>query len=192
MASKDRSYVHMKSDLMRQINDDLNILIAEVHTELSRGDGPSPVLTGFFASSWKASTRQPRPRDRKEGTQWDLPTTKNSKGEIVLKGVSPIFAPRYPVGRERFKIDQRIFIGNTVEYAAITLGPPGPPNFGSRKNKIPIFVQGTLKSLINETFTDKKPKLRISSGQRRGFFEDLRVQYEPRFNRRVETTDPLN
>lgn len=176
----------MKSDIMRQINDDLNILVSEAHAELSRGfpNGPSPVLTGFFASHWKADTKYIRTTDDKEGTQWDLPTTKDSMGRTVLKNASPIFDPQFPVTK-RFILDQNIYIGNTAFYTAIALGPPGAPNFGSRNNGIPLFIQGTLGQLINETFKEKRPKMKIASGQSVGLFgtavRDKRRESEPGF-----------
>lgn len=162
---KDRSYVNMKADMIRQVTNDLNEFVREIHMGLSKDPGPTPVLTGFMASHWKAGTRPIRLSDTKVGTKWDMPTKKGPMGRPVLaEGYSPIVEPVYWV-KERFKINQKIYIGNTAEYTAVALGPPGDPNWGSRQNGIPTYIQGRLKGKVKEIFTDKKPKIRVASGQ---------------------------
>ena len=51
------------TDLERQLNAAFNELIVETVNELS--STTSPVDTGFFASSWKASTQRPQAKDEK-------------------------------------------------------------------------------------------------------------------------------
>ena len=174
---KDKSYVNMKADMMRQITNDLNEFIREIHLDLSKDPGPTPVLTGFMASHWKAGTRPIRTTDTKEGTKWDMETTKVGD-RIVLKSGSPIIDPVYWI-KERFKINQKIYIGNTAEYTAFALGPPGEPTFGSRRNGIPTYVQGKLKAKVTKVFTDKKPRINVASGQSTAAFgrEGYTVDY---------------
>jgi len=174
---KDKSYVNMKADMMRQITNDLNEFVREIHMDLSTDPGPTPVLTGFMASHWKAGTRPIRTTDTKEGTKWDMETTKLGD-RIVLKSGSPIIDPVYWV-KERFKINQKIYIGNTAEYTSFALGPPGEPTFGSRRNGIPTYVQGKLKAKVTKVFTDKKPRINVASGQSTAAFgrEGYTVDY---------------
>ena len=47
-------------DLEGNLERDLNILVRAIITDLSTREN-SPVDTGFFASSWTASTQRPRP-----------------------------------------------------------------------------------------------------------------------------------
>ena len=47
-------------DLQGNLERDLNILVRAIITDLSTEQN-SPVDTGFFASSWTASTQRPRP-----------------------------------------------------------------------------------------------------------------------------------
>ncbi len=174
---KDKSYVNMKADMIRQVTNDLNEFVREIHLDLSKDPGPTPVLTGFMASHWKAGTRPIRTIDTKAGTKWDMETTK-VMDRIVLKSGSPIIDPVYFI-KERFKINQKIYIGNTAEYTSFALGPPGEPTFGSRRNGIPSYIQGKLKAKVSKIFTDKKPKIKVASGQRIAGFglEGYKVDY---------------
>tara|TARA_R100000458_G_C8042966_1_gene93501 strand:- start:21 stop:533 length:513 start_codon:yes stop_codon:yes gene_type:complete len=167
----------MKADMMRQITNDLNEFVREIHLDLSTDPGPTPVLTGFMASHWKAGTKPIRTIDTKVGTKWDMETTK-VMDRIVLKSGSPIIDPVYFI-KERFKINQKIYIGNTAEYTAFALGPPGEPTFGSRRNGIPTYVQGKLKAKVGKIFTDKKPRINVASGQSTAAFgrEGYTVDY---------------
>ena len=174
---KDKSYVNMKADMIRQVTNDLNEFVREIHLDLSKDPGPTPVLTGFMASHWKAGTRPIRTIDTKAGTKWDMETTK-VMDRIVLKSGSPIIDPVYFI-KERFKINQKIYIGNTAEYTSFALGPPGEPTFGSRRNGIPTYIQGKLKAKVSKIFTDKKPKINVASGQSTAAFgrEGYTVDY---------------
>lgn len=174
---KDKSYVNMKADMIRQVTNDLNEFVREIHLDLSKDPGPTPVLTGFMASHWKAGTRPIRTTDTKEGTKWDMETMLMGD-RYVLKSGSPIIDPVYFI-KERFKINQKIYIGNTAEYTAFALGPPGEPTFGSRRNGIPSYIQGKLKAKVSKIFTDKKPKIKVASGQRIAGFglEGYKVDY---------------
>ena len=58
--AKKRGIGNILSDTERLINDDFNIFIEMIVADLP---SVSPQDTGFFASSWKASTQRPRPKD---------------------------------------------------------------------------------------------------------------------------------
>lgn len=157
-----RDIKHMKKDLMARLEDDLNGLIQIALDELATPE-VSPVLTGFFASSWKASTNRPRARDERENfAPWDkIETVTMPSGYVKLaSGSQPIIQPRHPV--PRFKLNQPVFIGNTVKYAVDALASP--------KNKIPAYVQGEFRDLVKYAFGDKgsPSRIRIASSQGQG------------------------
>ena len=52
-------------DLNGNLERDLNIFVRTIITDLSTKQN-SPVDTGFFASSWTASTQRPRPDEARE------------------------------------------------------------------------------------------------------------------------------
>ena len=157
-----RDIKHMKKDLMNRLEDDLNGLIQIALDELATPE-VSPVLTGFFASSWKAATSRPRARDKRENfSPWDkIETVTMPSGYVKLaSGSQPIIQPRHSV--PRFKLNQSVFIGNTVKYASDALASP--------KNNISNYVQGEFKDLVKYVFSDKKSptRIRVASGQGSG------------------------
>jgi hypothetical protein len=78
----------------------------------------------------------------------------------LASGSQPIIQPRHSV--PRFKLNQSVFIGNTVKYASDALASP--------KNNISNYVQGELKDLVKYVFSDKKSptRIRVASGQGSG------------------------
>ena len=65
-----RSIENIGKDLTGNLERDLNILVRTIITDLSTKEN-SPVDTGFFASSWTASTQRPRPdQSRKDFAPW--------------------------------------------------------------------------------------------------------------------------
>ena len=60
-----RSIENIEKDLTGNLERDLNILVRAIITDLSTKEN-SPVDTGFFASSWTASTQRPRPDQARE------------------------------------------------------------------------------------------------------------------------------
>jgi len=111
----------------------------------------SPQYTGFFASSWKASTSRPRPVDKvKDFSPWNTIKTQKSKD----RSISPRVQPRYTV--PTFSFNDRVFIGNTTMYARYALASPS--------NKIPSFIQGEVKYLVDFIFGDKRrPDVRVGA-----------------------------
>ena len=138
-------------DLQGNLERDLNILVRAIITDLSTEQN-SPVDTGFFASSWTASTQRPRPNEsRKDHAPWKgiKPSRDGTKASGAV--VEPRFLDTLSFN---FKPFSKVFVGNKSEYAARALASP--------RSKIPVYVQGKLRKLINKTFSDK-PKLGIAT-----------------------------
>ena len=161
--AKSRDIKNASSDLNNNLERDFNDFIRSALLELSSefnsdgGDPVSPIDTGFFVSSWTASTQRPRPnQDRMDFAPWkDIePTRKGEKSPQAE--VNPRFINDI---KFNFKPFSKVFIGNRSEYAASALG--------SRRSKIVKYV-GTLGQLINATFTDKKPSIAVASRKFQG------------------------
>ena len=139
-------------DLQGNLERDLNILVRAIITDLSTKEN-SPVDTGFFASSWTASTQRPRPdQSRKEFAPWS--NIKPSRMGVEAQGA--VVEPRFlDTLSFNFKPFSKVFVGNRSEYAARALASP--------RSQVPQYVQGKLGKIINEVFTDKKPKLGVGT-----------------------------
>ena len=138
-------------DLEGNLQRDLNTLVRVIITDLSTEEN-SPVDTGFFASSWTASTQRPRPdQSRKDHAPWSgiKPSRDGTRASGAV--VESRFLDEIPFN---FKPYSRVFIGNRSEYAARALASP--------RSGVPQYVQGKLGKLINEVFTDK-PKLNVGT-----------------------------
>ena len=70
--AKPRDVGNAGSDLIGNLEQDLNDFVRATILELSSEDDPvSPIDTGFFASSWTASTQRPRPdQNRLDFAPW--------------------------------------------------------------------------------------------------------------------------
>ena len=135
------------TDLEQQLNRDFNALIGLAVEGLS--SDISPVDTGFFASSWKASTQRPQAKDEKT-EPWS--TYKQGSNQKTIK-------PRYPVPEFNYKRQPTVYIGNTAVYALQA--------FASPKSGIPQFVQGDMRDLVNSTFQEKRAgRIFAQTGQR--------------------------
>ena len=147
-----RSIENIEKDLTGNLERDLNIFVRTVITDLSTKEN-SPVDTGFFASSWTASTQRPRPdQSRKEFAPWS--NIKPSRMGVEAPGA--VVEPRFlDTLSFNFKPFSKVFIGNRSEYAARALASP--------RSGVPQYVQGKLGRIINEVFTDKKPKLGVGT-----------------------------
>ena len=146
-----RSIENIEKDLTGNLERDLNIFVRTVITDLSTKQN-SPVDTGFFASSWTASTQRPRPdQSRKEFAPWS--NIKPSRMGVEAPGA--VVEPRFlDTLSFNFKPFSKVFVGNRSEYAARALASP--------RSGVPQYVQGKLGKLINQVFTDK-PKLNVGT-----------------------------
>ena len=138
-------------DLTGNLERDLNILVRAIITDLSTKQN-SPVDTGFFASSWTASTQRPRPnQSREKFAPWS--NIKPSRDGTVAPGA--VVEPRFlDTLSFNFKPFSKVFIGNRSEYAARALASP--------RSGVPQYVQGDLSQLIKKVFSDK-PKLGVGT-----------------------------
>ena len=156
--AKPRDVANAGSDLISNIERDFNFFIQAALLDLSREEDPiSPIDTGFFASSWTASTQRPRPNQPRE----NHPPWSEIKPSYEGKPSPQAFVePRFINNLKfNFKPFSKVFIGNRSEYAASALGSP--------RSKIVKYV-GTLGQLINATFTDKKPSIAVASRKFKG------------------------
>ena len=146
---------NISKDLTGNLERDLNILVRGILSDLSsRSKSISPIDTGFFMSSWTASTQRPRPDQARENfTPWSTirPTgTGNQMNKDAV--VEPRFIDEI---NYNFKPFSKVFIGNRAEYAARALA--------SNESDIPQYVQGKLREKINQIFKEKKPKLGVAA-----------------------------
>ena len=149
--AKSRGIENIKKDLDSNLERDLNILLRTIITDLST-EQYSAVDTGFFASSWTASTQRPRPdQSRKDHSPWS--NIKPSRNGTKASGA--VVEPRFLDNLSfNFKPYSKVFVGNRSEYAARALASP--------RSGVPQYVQGELNKLIKRTFTDK-PKLAVGT-----------------------------
>ena len=147
------------SDLNKNLEADFNNFIRGAILDLSREEDPiSPIDTGFFASSWTASTQRPRPNQaREDHAPWSEiePSLKRRPADNAL--VEPRFINKI---KFNFKLFSKVYIGNRSEYAASALA--------STRSQIPQYVQEKIRPLINATFTEKKPRIGIGSKRLEG------------------------
>jgi hypothetical protein len=160
MARKKKGLGQIFTDLERNINDDYNALIQLTAEGLATKEN-SPVDTGFFASSWKASTQKVRAEDKREdhapwskiyetrqpGGQTSWSSIGNQRVHTSKKPVGSQIKPRFPVPEFNYKRQPTVYIGNTAEYAGYALESP----------KVANFIQGEMRSLVQEAFGDKRP-----------------------------------
>ena len=146
-----KSIENISKDLTGNLEKDLNTLVRVIITDLSTEEY-SAVDTGFFASSWTASTQRPRPDEsRKDFAPWS--NIKPSRNGTKAPGA--VIEPRFlDTLSFNFKPFSKVFVGNRSEYAARALASP--------RSGVPQYVQGELSQLINKVFTDK-PKLGVGT-----------------------------
>ena len=150
--AKKRGIGQIVTDLEKQINSDYNALI-QLTVEGLGTEQNSPVDTGFFASSWKASTQKVRAQDKREDySPWSkIYKTRTPAGEQRVhtskKPIGSQIEPRFKVPEFNYKRQPTVYIGNTAEYAGYALESP----------KVSNFIQGEMRSLVQQTFGDKRP-----------------------------------
>ena len=175
----------IKRDLDEEIDASLNGFVKAVVNDLSNvgtksgSGGVSPVLTGFFASSWKASNYYIARKDNIQNfPRWNKIQKQTKKGfQNKLKpGFRPLIEPRHPVPTN-FTRNNPVYIGNTVRYAPYALLSP--------KSNINAYLQGgatsgftkNLNQKINRFFTDKRPDIRVGSEPVLTQDNEIGVQY---------------
>ena len=149
--ARSKGIENIERDLTGNLERDLNTLVRAVLTDLSTKEY-SPVDTGFFVSSWTAGTQRPRPDEARESVApWsNIRPTRTGNQNNPQAVIEPRFIDEIP----NFKPFSKVFIGNRSQYAARALASPN--------SRIPQYVQGKLKPLIDRIFTEK-PKLGIAA-----------------------------
>ena len=153
----------IKDDFEEEIEAQFNGFIRAVVSDLTSDgskNGVSPVLTGFFASSWKASLNRPDRKDRRENfPEWNRIKYTHTKNPRLLPGFKPLIRQRHPVPND-ISIKKSVFIGNTAKYAPYALY--------SRKSQVFPYLAGGagrfnegLSQKIDRIFTDKQPDIRV-------------------------------
>lgn len=164
---KAKDFANMiKKDMEEKIDADLNGFIRSVVNDLtsdSHKNGVSPVLTGFFASSWKADHKIIKKTDeRKNFPRWAKIKTvtrwsKGSSRTVLGPGQKSFIKQRHPFD-PKFTRNKTIYIGNTTKYSSYALVSP--------KSRIPDYLVGTspsksMKAKIDKFFSDKRPDIRV-------------------------------
>lgn len=149
-------------DIQAQINADFNTVIRKAHSSLGTKTH-SPVRTGFFASSWKVSTRGVKTTDDiLKFNPWAQMKGAESiaffTGQTESFKHNPKIQPRFKISKT-YNIKKPVFIGNTVKYASYAL----------EGGKIQNFIQGRLGQIIKQTMKEKKGKLFLASRSTPGF-----------------------
>ena len=146
----------LKDDITADLNGFIRAVVSDLTSDSSRG-GVSPVLTGFFASSWKADIRRPsRTDERHNFAKW---SKIQFQGNKLSPGYKPLIEQRHKVSTN-FKINQSIFIGNTVKYGPQALVSPKSKVFPYLAGGAGRFKEG-LNDKIDRFFTDKRPEIRV-------------------------------
>ena len=94
--------------------------------------------------------------DRDQAREYNLPWSKLVPSYEGIPAPASYVEPRFANKiKYNFKLFSKVYIENRSEYAASALG--------SRRSKIPQYIQGQLKPLVNAIFTEKRPKIGIGS-----------------------------
>ena len=150
--ARSKGIANIERDLTGNLERDLNTFVRAVLTDLSTKEY-SPVDTGFFVSSWTASTQRPRPDEARESVApWsNIKPRRDGRQNNPQAVIEPRFIDEIP----NFKPFSKVFIGNRSQYAARALA--------STRSQVPQYVQGKLRDLIQKTFSEKKSKLAIAT-----------------------------
>ena len=150
-----RGIENIEKDLTGNLQQDFNIFIRAALSDLSNQGSQkySPVDTGFFVSSWTASTQRPRPDEARESVPpWsNIKPTRRGQRSPQAK-VEPRFIDTI---KYDFKLFSKVFIGNRSQYAARALASPN--------SRVPIYVQSVIGLKIKEIFNDKKSKIGVAT-----------------------------
>ena len=143
-------------DFEDEVEAQLNGFVAAVVSDLTSRK-VSPVLTGFFASSWKASSVMPIEEDNRAGySPW---SSLQVNGNKLAPGQRAYIRQRHPVPKT-FKLNSSVFIGNTAKYT--------PQALFSRKSKVFPYLAGGagafregLSQKIDRFFRDQRPNISV-------------------------------
>jgi hypothetical protein len=136
----------LESELTVCFNNLANAVVKDLTSDSTKG-GYSPVLTGFVASSWKASSS---PVSYNENVYGYSPWNALKIKAIKKQPFTPKIEQRHQI--PKFTLKQTMYIANTANYI--------PYAFASGKNKVPHYIHGgALAKTVDRIFTDKKGAL---------------------------------
>lgn len=114
-------------------------VIKDLSTSIQQG-GVSPTLTGFYASSWKASKSPIVFNERVENNSpWST-----AKASYLATGVRPAWKIKQRHVIPKFSLYETMYIANTVEYSPAAFALSRVPQYAT---------SGILKS-IEKAFSD--------------------------------------
>ncbi len=154
----------LRDEIEVQLNGFVRSVVSDLTSDGKKG-GVSPVLTGFFASSWKAGlTRPNRNEERESFTPWsNIKTTTIKVGgkskTVLASGQKPYIKQRHSVPTN-FTLNKSVFIGNTAKYAPEAILSPKSQVFAYLAGGSGSFKEG-LTQKIDRFFTDKRPDIRV-------------------------------
>ena len=134
----------IENEVEAHLQQSYNRLIATIMRRLATKKR-SPVYTGFFASSWKAHTSPIVADDKVEDFAPWSGIRKRKRQDPTNKEYK--IDPRFYPPDKAYSYKRRVYIGNTAEYAGYALESP----------KVANFIQGEMRSLVQQTFGDKRP-----------------------------------
>ena len=147
----------------KQVRRDFNDFVRWIQTELSKPEGAgktySPILTGFFASSWKVDKKRIQPTEHiKAFAPWNAIKIKTgSKPAVLAPGNKAVVKMRYPMNT-RLRTDITYYVGNSTRYASYALWSP--------KNNLASFIQGELRAKVGDFFKEKKTSVLSRAGSK--------------------------
>ncbi len=181
-ARRRRLPTNVKADIFaKQILDDfedeveaqLNGFIAAVVSDLT-SPKVSPVLTGFFASSWKAGSTMPNEADRRQGySPW---SSIQVNGNRLAPGQKAYIKQRHAVPKT-FKLNSTIYIGNTAKYTPQALLSPKSKVFPYLAGGAGAFTEG-LDAKIDKFFRDKRPNITVGGDTTTQVLSTAQTQYQ--------------
>jgi len=160
-------------DFEDEVEAQLNGFIAAVVSDLT-SKKVSPVLTGFFASSWKAGKSIINEEDEREKfTPWSSIKT---NGNRLAPGQKPYIKQRFAVPKT-FKLNETVYIGNSTKYAPQALFSPKSSVFAYLAGGAGNFREG-LSQKIDRFFTDKRPNISVGGDYIGSNVKDVQTQYQ--------------
>ena len=164
-------------DFEDEVEAQFNGFIAAVVSDLA-SKKVSPVLTGFFASSWKAGKSIINEEDERERfTPWSsIKTIGTSKGIKLAPGQKPYIKQRFAVPKT-FKLNETVYIGNSTKYAPQALFSPKSKVFAYLAGGSGRFDEG-LSQKIDRFFTDKRPNISVGGDYIGSNVKDVQTQYQ--------------
>jgi len=159
--TKTRDVGNIGPDLDRYLDQAFNKLIRTTMRRLATKKR-SPVDTGFFASSWQASTSPVDPKDEiSEFAPWS--ELKAARTAAFFAGLNKpndyVIEPRFYPPERQYSYKQRVYIGNSAKYALYAL----------EDGRVQRFIQGPeMAKLVKDAFNERKARISVAGSQNVG------------------------